>query len=59
MASRRCASNAPQPRASGAELHVPLASGPRWTMASLIRSQRGAVGSSSRPMIPAMPHIGV
>ena len=37
MESRRCPSSTPQPRASGAETHVPLASGPRWIMASLMR----------------------
>ena len=57
MASRRWASSAPQPRESGAETHVPLASGPRWSMASLIRFSAARLGSSSRPIIPAMPHI--
>src|SRR6516164_3375136 len=56
--SRRKPSSAPQPRESGAEIHVPLSSGPRWTMARLIRSNAARLRLSSRPMIPAMPHIG-
>ena len=57
MASRRWASSAPHPRASGSEVHWPLASGPLWTIASLIRLSAARLGSSIRPMIPAMPHI--
>ena len=41
----------------GVETQVPQASGPRWTMASLIRFKAARLGSSSRPMMPAMPHI--
>jgi hypothetical protein len=55
--SRRCASSTPQPRESGAEAHTPLASGPRWSIAPLIRSSAARLRSSNRPMIPAIPHI--
>src|SRR4051812_31123961 len=57
MESRRWASSTPQPQESGVEIHVPLPSGPRWTIASFIRFSAARLRPSSRPMIPAMPHI--
>ena len=59
MASRRCASIAPRPRASGGDCQKPSPSGPRCACARFIRWSAAALISSSRPMIPAMPHMAV
>src|SRR5438128_5543821 len=59
MESRRCASIAPQPRPSGGDCQVPCASGPRWPMASFIRRRAAPLAPWRRPMIPAIPHMGI
>src|SRR5262249_18327437 len=57
MASRRKASSAPRPAASGADSHAPASSGPRCASAWLILARAARFGSSSRPRIPAIPHM--
>src|SRR6266849_9884022 len=59
MASRRWVSMAPKPPASGGDSQVPWPSGPRCTIASLIRWRAARLGSPMRPMIPAIPHIDI